>query len=299
MKIIHLNGFTEKEKKEYKLVVHQNVLQCITSLLEACKNLFNYRLSKANRKAAEAITDCNGLELTEELAEYINMLWNDKSIQKSFARSSEFQLLDSCEYYISNLERLAKKDYIPTEQDILRSRAKTTGVTELIFEIEHTKFRLVDVGGQRSERKKWIHCFQDVTAVIFCVAMSEYDLRLYEDERVRRVDEAIKLFDEICNSEWFISTSMILFLNKSDIFKEKIKRVSLQTYYPEYDGGPDMEKAAAFLQAKFVALNKNPTKKQIYPQITCATDTNNITFVFNACKTIILQKAVSYSLTGL
>ena len=42
--------------------------------------------------------------------------------------------------------------------------------------------RLFDVGGQRSERKKWIHCFEDVTAIIFCVAMSEYDQVLHEDE---------------------------------------------------------------------------------------------------------------------
>jgi len=42
--------------------------------------------------------------------------------------------------------------------------------------------RLFDVGGQRSERKKWIHCFEDVTAIIFCVGMSEYDQVLHEDE---------------------------------------------------------------------------------------------------------------------
>jgi guanine nucleotide-binding protein G(i) subunit alpha len=43
---------------------------------------------------------------------------------------------------------------------------------------------MVDVGGQRSERKKWIHCFEGVTAIIFCVAMSEYDLVLAEDEEM-------------------------------------------------------------------------------------------------------------------
>lgn len=43
-------------------------------------------------------------------------------------------------------------------------------------------YRLFDVGGQRSERKKWIHCFEDVTAIIYCVALSAYDLTLQEDE---------------------------------------------------------------------------------------------------------------------
>jgi len=62
---------------------------------------------------------------------------------------------------------------------------------------------MVDVGGQRSERKKWMHCFQDVTAVIFCVALSEYDLKLYEDDTTNRMHESLKLFKEICNSKWF------------------------------------------------------------------------------------------------
>lgn len=45
---------------------------------------------------------------------------------------------------------------------------------------------MFDVGGQRSERKKWIHCFEGVTAIIFCVAMSAYDLVLAEDEEMVR-----------------------------------------------------------------------------------------------------------------
>lgn len=46
---------------------------------------------------------------------------------------------------------------------------------------------MFDVGGQRSERKKWIHCFEGVTAIIFCVALSGYDLVLAEDEEMNRL----------------------------------------------------------------------------------------------------------------
>ena len=175
-------------------------------------------------------------EITEELARDLKVLWHDASIFKTMSRANEFQLYDSTEYYFNDINRITAPNYIPNEQDILRSRAKTTGIIETEFEVDGLCFRLVDVGGQRSERKKWIHCFQDVTAVVFCVALSEYDLKLYEDETVNRMDESLKLFDEICNSKWFTDVSIILFLNKSDIFAEKIKKVDLSVCFPDYKG---------------------------------------------------------------
>lgn len=95
---------------------------------------------------------------------------------------------------------------------------------------------MFDVGGQRSERKKWIHCFEGVTAIIFCVALSGYDLVLAEDEEMNRMIESMKLFDSICNSKWFVETSIILFLNKKDLFEEKIIRSPLTICFPEYTG---------------------------------------------------------------
>lgn len=47
---------------------------------------------------------------------------------------------------------------------------------------------MVDVGGQRSERRKWIHCFENVTSIIFLVALSEYDQILFESENEVRND---------------------------------------------------------------------------------------------------------------
>ena len=81
---------------------------------------------------------------------------------------------------------MADPNYLPTDQDILRSRVKTTGITETMFRVGELTYRLFDVGGQRSERKKWIHCFENVTALVFLVSLSEYDQMLYEDESVVR-----------------------------------------------------------------------------------------------------------------
>lgn len=144
-------------------------------------------------------------------------------------------MLTCCSYFDS-IDRIAAHDYLPNDQDVLRSRVKTTGITETTFIIGDLTYRMFDVGGQRSERKKWIHCFENVTTILFLVAISEYDQLLFEDETVNRMQEALTLFDSICNSRWFIKTSIILFLNKIDRFKEKLPVSPMQNYFPDYDG---------------------------------------------------------------
>ena len=116
---------------------------------------------------------------------------------------------------------IGKKDFVPSTQDILRSRVKTTGICEINFLLKGMNFRVFDVGGQRSERKKWIHCFEDVTSIIFLVALSEYDLVLVEDDTANRMQESLKLFDSISNNKYFLNTAFILFLNKSQRLTQK------------------------------------------------------------------------------
>lgn len=96
--------------------------------------------------------------------------------------------------------------------------------------------RLIDVGGQRNERKKWIHCFEDVTAIIFFADSSGYNMTLFEDERVNRLLESLTLFEEICNCKYFDNTPLIVFLNKSDLLKKKIKEFDIADYFPDYKG---------------------------------------------------------------
>lgn len=127
-------------------------------------------------------------------------------------------------------------DYSVTSDDILHCRRKTTGIVELNFNYSGITFKLFDVGGQRNERKKWIHCFSEVTAVIFVVSMSDYDQKCYEDDITNRMAESLDLFDEIVNGNWFKNTHVMLFLNKVDLFKKKIQHTDLNVCFPDYDG---------------------------------------------------------------
>eukprot|EP01112_Ceratiomyxa_fruticulosa_P006276 TRINITY_DN1706_c0_g1_i1.p1 TRINITY_DN1706_c0_g1~~TRINITY_DN1706_c0_g1_i1.p1 ORF type:complete len:304 (-),score=57.53 TRINITY_DN1706_c0_g1_i1:95-1006(-) len=297
MKILHLNGFTTEERNAFKPVIASNTVGSMRVLLSALEELEGIPpLSDDCFEAAKRVMDEEGEYfrgiITPQLAADLNKLWHNSSIKKAYDRSAEFQLNDSAGYYLGIIEQIGHHDYIPSVQDVLRSRTKTTGILEMNFVLQGVPFKMVDVGGQRSERKKWMHCFQDVTAVIFCVGMSEYDLRLYEDDSTNRMHESLKLFREICNTKWFASTAMILFLNKRDLFQEKIKRIDLNVCFPEYQGGKNYDKASEFVKRQFMAQSENP-KKAIYPHFTCATDTDNIAIVFNAVKDIILNQTLT------
>lgn len=206
-------------------------------------------------------------------------------------------MLTSITSYFDNIARIAAPDYMPNDQDVLRSRVKTTGITETTFIIGDLTYRMFDVGGQRSERKKWIHCFENVTTILFLVAISEYDQLLFEDETVNRMQEALTLFDSICNSRWFIKTSIILFLNKIDRFKEKLPVSPMKNYFPDYEGGDDYAAACDYILNRFVSLNQHETK-QIYTHFTCATDTTQIRFVMAAVNGMRCSSRSFYEITA-
>ena len=139
--------------------------------------------------------------------------------------------------------------------------------------------------------RRWIHAFDSVNAVIFVAAISEFDQVLYEDEQQNRMVDALHLFDEICNSKYFQSTAMILFLNKRDLFEKKIATKNIADVPPFNDYGLtpySYDDGVKYFLNKFLQLNRQKDK-DIYHHVTCATDTKNIEVVFNACKDIILK----------
>jgi len=225
--------------------------------------------------------------ISPDLCPHIQTFWCDPAIQEVYSMGHCYHLNESTSYFFEQLETVCRADYVPSFQDVVRCRIRTTGIVELEFQVEKHIFKLFDMGGQRNERKKWIHCFENVTAVIFVAALSSYDQMLIEDDKVNRMTEAINLFDDICNGRWFRRTAMILFLNKRDLFAEKCKRIPITTVFPEYTGKHEFQDSAEYIQKQFEGRNRQ--KKQVYTHLTCATATDNIKMVFNAIKDIIIR----------
>jgi hypothetical protein len=91
---------------------------------------------------------------------------------------------------------------------------------------------------------------------------------------------------------------MILFLNKRDLFEQKIKKKSIADYdaFTDYDGKPNnYEDGVKYFVQKFMEKNKSGNGRDIYQHVTCATDTQNVKVVFDACKEIILKENLEKS----
>ena len=226
---IYGKGYPESERRNFIPIIYNNIIMSMKVLCQQCDNF--QPVEEQNQMAKKLIEDCKGdEEIDEAIGSALQALWNDSGIRVTYDNRASYQLTDSTSYFLDQLSVVCQPNYLPSEQDVLRSRVRTTGIVENDFEIENNAFKMYDVGGQRNERKKWIHCFENVTAVLFVAAISEYDQVLYEDENTNRIIEALNLFEEICNSRWFRETSMILFLNKRDLFAEKCQKVSLCRY---------------------------------------------------------------------
>ncbi|XP_043811285.1 guanine nucleotide-binding protein alpha-1 subunit isoform X3 [Manihot esculenta] len=286
IKLLFQSGFDESELKSYIPVIHANVYQAIKILHDGSKELAQNETDPSkvlcqedlllkyilivHQDIGEKFSEIGGRLnypcLTRDLAQEIETLWKDAAIQETYARGNELQVPDCAHYFMENLQRLSDANYIPTKEDILYARVRTTGVVEIQFSPvgENKKsgevYRLFDVGGQRNERRKWIHLFEGVTAVIFCAAISEYDQTLFEDENKNRMVETKELFEWVLKQPCFEKTSFMLFLNKFDIFEKKVLKVPLSVcewfkdYQPVSTGKQEIEHAYEFVKKKFEEL---------------------------------------------
>ncbi|XP_054283908.1 guanine nucleotide-binding protein G(o) subunit alpha-like [Macrosteles quadrilineatus] len=288
MKIIHSDGFTRDELCSFRPTVMDNLLSSMKYVLGGM-GLLRINLQTAKNKGhAQTVltaTSCfdKSFTMLPDVAVALQCLWQDRGVRLAVARGFEYQLNDSAIYLFDNMDRICDPKYVPTATDVLRARVRTNGIIETHFKINDFIIRMFDVGGQRSQRRKWIYCFDDVKAVLFVVSLSGYDMTLIEDSSVNRLEESLNLFSQIVNNRFFREASFILFLNKFDLFREKILYSGrhLRLYFPDYRGPDfDVDRGALFIQHKFALRNHN-SAKVLYPHFTTATDTSNVQVVMD------------------
>ncbi|GAA51656.1 guanine nucleotide binding protein (G protein) alpha q polypeptide [Clonorchis sinensis] len=275
MRIIHGSGYTDDDKRAFVGLIYQNIFIAMHTMLDAIEKLGIAYSNPDNQANVDLIREVDAETVTQlepDKVVAIHQLWADPGMKECYERRREFQLTDSSKYYLDNFERIADPEFLPNLQDILRVRVPTTGIIEYPFNLDSTVFRIVDVGGQRSERRKWIHSFENVTSIIFLVALNEYDQVLVENNNENRMEESLLLFRTIINYPCFQTASIILFLNKKDILEEKIQYSHLKDYFPKFTG-PEKDAISArnFVLKMYQELNTD-SERTVYSHFTCATE---------------------------
>ncbi|XP_034986848.1 guanine nucleotide-binding protein subunit alpha-12 [Zootoca vivipara] len=297
MRIIHGREFDQKALLEFRATIYENALKGCRVLVDARDKLgipWQYTENEKHGMFLMAFENKAGVPIEPSTFHLyvpaLTGLWKDAGIKEAFSRRSEYQLGESVKYFLDNLDRIGQLNYFPSKQDILLARKATKGIVEHDFIIKKIPFKMVDVGGQRSQRQKWFQCFDGITSILFMVSSSEYDQVLMEDRRTNRLVESMNIFETIVNNKLFFNVSIILFLNKMDLLVEKVKNVSIKKYFSDFRGDPHrLEDVQRYLVQCFDRKRRNRSKP-LFHHFTTAIDTENIRFVFHAVKDTILQE---------
>uniref|UniRef100_A0A7S2RHV6 Uncharacterized protein n=1 Tax=Rhizochromulina marina TaxID=1034831 RepID=A0A7S2RHV6_9STRA len=228
---------TARELSEVADIIRGNILEFMANLATAMVDLeLDGDLQDELQPTVSKLTSMNTkdtAELTPVFARNLLALWLSAPAQAVFARRAEFQLVESHTVFIERAVEIADPRFEADFQDMLKARVKTSGIKSENLVIDGVNFEIFDVGGQKSERRKWIRCFDNVTAIVFFVGISEYDQMMHEDETTNRMEDAIGLFHETVTNEAFEKTSVCVFLNKVDLFENKLKTVPISSVQKE------------------------------------------------------------------
>lgn len=313
MRVINSMPFTQAEVETYRQLIFGNIV----GGLQAVYELMEEEGIEPAEDTARAFSEMQSVPDLKDHEVYpikykaiFEQVWGDADVQKAVILGQQTGLPDNLSYYLEHLERLFQPNYVPTQQDIVHSRARTTGIYEIELTIQKQAISLIDVGGQRSERRKWIHCFQDVTSILFLVSLSGYDQTLTEDHETNQMQDSMIVWESICSSPWFEHTSFILFLNKEDLFQQKVTHSNIKRHFPDYDGEEGNAKDGLnYFKRRFLRIHTKTTQafhsksaarpkmpqsqghkdvRKVYPYFTTATDTEMITHVLAFVNDIIL-----------
>ncbi|ORY43773.1 G-alpha protein, partial [Rhizoclosmatium globosum] len=292
LKILRGGGFSDEERAIYKRRVWSNIIDAMKMLVSSL-DTFQLDLTAPDNKALQQFIFDQ--EFLDHIVDAIRKLWKDPVIQEAVKRANELpEFFYTSIHYLNDLDRCSKPEYVPTDEDIIRVRSRTTEITETTFTIDNKMYTFFDVGGQMSLRQFWAPYFaDDLSAIIFIAALSSYDQYLLEDESINRMEDAIALFSSVANNKLLQKASIILFLNKVDLLQQKVESglSPVGKYFPDYVPCDYMETGNWFKQ-KFLDQRKNKTKT-IYTHFTTGTDTKNMDAIISAVQDIVLKSTLN------
>jgi guanine nucleotide-binding protein G(i) subunit alpha len=305
------SGYPENERKEAAVLIIDNLWDAVGVLYKEAQERNLSALLDANSEVGSAFLRAdnargNQSTLSPELANDLQLVWAHADVQEMVKERQKFHLQECAVVFFNELRTYpewAGPGWLPAVDDCIRARVRSSGVVEEPITIDGTTFMIFDAGGQRSERRKWIHYFDRVNALMFVTSLTAYAENLFEDETQNNMVESLALFENLANSKWFHSTPILLFLNKRDLFEvlfvEQQVPLDVSGYFPDAPDSTNPDVAVRYIIDQYVGrkrLNPNHPNETIanllYPHVTTAVDRSNTQKVFDTCKTIIIKQAL-------
>jgi guanine nucleotide-binding protein G(i) subunit alpha len=226
--------------------------------------------------------------------------WEDSTIQKAIlnpknSNYSEYSV--SLKYIMDNWDRLTDADWSPTPEDLLMLRARTSGFMETNVQVKDWIWKLIDVGGQRVERKKWPAITAGLNGILFFASLNDYDAEAEVPNMKTRMHESLAVWREVLLSEDASHAPIILFLNKKDLFEKRITECPIQDSWPDFEPRTDgnlFNAGVTFIMNKYLQLLNDPSCRVqaefVYVHVTCALDTDQMRVVSTSIRDFVVQQ---------
>ncbi|KAI5120532.1 hypothetical protein M0805_004540 [Coniferiporia weirii] len=224
-------------------------------------------------------------------------LWADPVV-RDIVKTRRVKLLDTAEFFLNDLDRVAGAQYTPSDDDIIRARLRTVGVQEHSIILETgsevgREWMIYDVGGSRSLRAQWPAYFDDMNAIIFLAPISCFDERLLEDVRVNRLDDSLQLWKFVCSNKLLARAELVLFLNKCDLLDRKLKSGVRFVDFVRMYGNSENEATTVqkFLRMKFkeICVHYSKQVRGLHIHFTSVVDTKATAQTLGAVQDGILR----------
>ncbi|TFL00909.1 guanine nucleotide binding protein, alpha subunit [Pterulicium gracile] len=264
----------------------------------------NQQAHGSNVYSVESVDECQ--QVLYRCRADIAALWGDAKVRDVLKRK-KVRLEEGPGFFLNDLRRVTSLKYSPSDDDVLKARLKTVGVSEYKFEMEvaagrdaGTEWRIIDVGGSRSQvSRAWVPFFEDVDAIVFLAPISAFDQVLSEDRTVNRLEDSVLLWKAVCSNKLLANVELVLFLNKCDILDTKLKSgIRLAKYVRTYgERENDLESVTKYLKGKFSAIHReySPNPRKFYVFATSVTDTTTTGGIIASVRDIVVRRHLSQS----
>ncbi|XXQ30374.1 G-protein alpha subunit [Plasmodiophora brassicae] len=307
LRFLHGVPYPTGELVQCRAMIHQMAINDVYRLVLAASSasvrerlgaglVFPHNVQKAMYKVQQWSMDGMPERLTDDVVACIYAIWMDPGIRRVYDHRELFHMSENVQHFFDKIATIALPSWLPSEMDILISRVKTTGIHDEVIVTEGTMIRIIDVGGQRSERRKWLNALSDVHVVMFVVAGSDYDLKCVEDNTTNRALESLDVFKQVCKAPSLREAGLVVLFNKTDLFKKKLKGVPFGEHMAGYRGDGSFASASQYYRDLYqtafdsVCAELHIKSRPLKFYDTTAIDKDNIKLVFHSAKSYILQQ---------